>query len=204
MTLLRFDKVSLAFGLQPLLDEATFSVEPNERVCLIGRNGAGKSSLFSLITGLQQPDNGQIWVQPGVRVGYLPQDLPDADDRLVYDVVADGLPEVGQYLREYHHLLQQKDQMDMERLGRVQLQLEALDGWAMQQKVDAIITRLELPGDKRMSELSGGWRRRVVLGRALVSSPDILLLDEPTNHLDIPAIQWLEKQLLQFNGALLF
>ena len=204
MTLLRFDKVSLAFGLQPLLDEATFSVEPNERVCLIGRNGAGKSSLFSLITGLQQPDNGQIWVQPGVRVGYLPQDLPDADDRLVYDVVADGLPEVGQYLREYHHLLQQKDQMDMERLGRVQQQLEALDGWAMQQKVDAIITRLELPGDKRMSELSGGWRRRVVLGRALVSSPDILLLDEPTNHLDIPAIQWLEKQLLQFNGALLF
>src|SRR5690606_12388940 len=171
---------------------------------LIGRNGAGKSSLFSLITGLQQPDNGQIWVQPGVRVGYLPQDLPDADDRLVYDVVADGLPEVGQYLREYHHLLQQKDQMDMERLGRVQQQLEALDGWAMQQKVDAIITRLELPGDKRMSELSGGWRRRVVLGRALVSSPDILLLDEPTNHLDIPAIQWLEKQLLQFNGALLF
>src|SRR5690606_36212094 len=118
MTLLRFDKVSLAFGLQPLLDEATFSVEPNERVCLIGRNGAGKSSLFSLITGLQQPHNGQIWVQPGVRVGYLPQDLPDADDRLVYDVVADGLPEVGQYLREYHHLLQQKDQMDMERLGR--------------------------------------------------------------------------------------
>ena len=204
MTLLRFDKVSLAFGLQPLLDEATFSVEPNERVCLIGRNGAGKSSLFSLITGLQQPDSGQVWIQPGVRVGYLPQDLPDADDRLVYDVVADGLPEVGQYLREYHHLLQQKDQMDMERLGRVQQQLEALDGWAMQQKVDAIITRLELPGDKRMSELSGGWRRRVVLGRALVSSPDILLLDEPTNHLDIPAIQWLEKQLLQFNGALLF
>ncbi len=204
MTLLRFDKVSLAFGLQPLLDEATFSVEGNERVCLIGRNGAGKSSLFSLVTGLQQPDSGQVWVQPGVRVGYLPQDLPDADDRLVYDVVADGLPEVGQYLREYHHLLQQKDQMDMDRLGRVQQQLEALDGWAMQQKVDAIITRLELPGDKRMSELSGGWRRRVVLGRALVSSPDILLLDEPTNHLDIPAIQWLEKQLLQFNGALLF
>lgn len=204
MSLLRFEKVSLAFGMQPLLEDASFTLEENERVCLIGRNGAGKSSLLSLITGVQQPDSGQIWIAPGLRVGYLPQDLPDADDRLVYDVVAEGLPEAGRYLQEYHHLLSRKDQVDMERLGVVQQKLEALDGWKLQQKVENIISRLELPGEKRMSELSGGWRRRVVLGRALVSEPDILLLDEPTNHLDIPAIDWLEKQLLQFGGALLF
>lgn len=204
MSLLRFDKVSLAFGMQPLLEDASFTLEQAERVCLIGRNGAGKSSLLSLITGRQLPDSGQIWINPGIRVGYLPQDLPDADERLVYDVVAEGLPEAGRYLQEYHHLLSLKEQVDMERLGIVQQKLEALDGWALQQKVENIIERLELPGEKRMSELSGGWRRRVVLGRALVSEPDILLLDEPTNHLDIPAIDWLEKQLLQFNGALLF
>ncbi|WP_281646892.1 ATP-binding cassette domain-containing protein [Parendozoicomonas sp. Alg238-R29] len=205
MPLLRFDDVSVAYGDQPLLDKASFQIEPGERVCLIGRNGAGKSTLMRLASGKILPDDGVVRKDDGVKVGWLNQDLPLADDQTVYDVVAGGLDRAGKLLAEWHTLAHHiETDADMKRFERVQHELEALDGWQLQQRVDQILERLQLPADKTMGELSGGWRRRVELARALVSDPDILLLDEPTNHLDIITIAWLEKQMKDFRGALLF
>ncbi len=205
MPLLRFDEVSVAYGDQPLLDKANFQIEAGERVCLIGRNGAGKSTLMRLVSGVSQPDDGVIRLDEGVKVGMLNQDLPLADDQLVYDVVAGGLEGVGQLISEWHALASNiETEADMKRFEQVQTELEAKDGWSLQQRVEKILEKLQLPAEKTMGELSGGWRRRVELARALVSEPDVLLLDEPTNHLDIVTIAWLEKQLKDFRGALLF
>ena len=205
MILIRFDDVSIAYGDRPLLDKACLQLAPGERVCLIGRNGAGKSTLLKLASETIQPDDGCIWRKPGLRAGMLNQDLPVADSKRVYDVVASGLETVGQLLADWHDLsVNIQTDTDMKKLERVQDQLEALDGWTLQQRVEQIIQKLQLPADKIMGELSGGWRRRVELARALVSEPDLLLLDEPTNHLDIITIAWLEQQLKDFRGALLF
>lgn len=205
MILIRFDDVSIAYGDRPLLDKACLQLASGERVCLIGRNGAGKSTLLKLASETIQPDDGCIWRKPGLRAGMLNQDLPVADSKRVYDVVASGLETVGQLLADWHDLsVNIQTDTDMKKLERVQDQLEALDGWALQQRVEQIIQKLQLPADKIMGELSGGWRRRVELARALVSEPDLLLLDEPTNHLDIITIAWLEQQLKDFRGALLF
>ncbi len=205
MTLIRFDDVSIAYGDHPLLDKACLQLEPGERVCLIGRNGAGKSTLLKAASDTIQPDDGHIWRKPGLKVGMLNQDLPVAGSKRVYDVVASGLEEVGQLLSDWHALsMNIQTDADMKKLERVQQQLEARDGWALQQRVEQTIQKLQLPADKTMGELSGGWRRRVELARALVSEPDLLLLDEPTNHLDIITIAWLEQQLKDFRGALLF
>lgn len=205
MTLIRFDDVSIAYGDHPLLDKACLQLEPGERVCLIGRNGAGKSTLLKAASDTIQPDDGHIWRKPGLKVGMLNQDLPVADSKRVYDVVASGLETVGQLLADWHELsMNIQTDADMKKLERVQSQLEAMDGWALQQRVEQTIQKLQLPADKTMGELSGGWRRRVELARALVSEPDLLLLDEPTNHLDIITIAWLEQQLKDFRGALLF
>ncbi|MDA8483068.1 ATP-binding cassette domain-containing protein [Pseudomonas resinovorans] len=205
MTLLKFTDVSLAYGAMPLLDKVSWQIARGERVCIIGRNGTGKSSLLRLVKGDQFADDGEIWKAPALKIGELPQELPLADDRTVFDVVAEGLAEVGKLLAEYHHLsLHINDEHDLTRLARVQQDLEARDGWRLQQLVDSTLSRLQLPADKTLAELSGGWRRRVLLAQALVAEPDLLLLDEPTNHLDIGAIAWLEEALLGFNGAVLF
>lgn len=209
MPLLRFDEVSVAYGDQPLLDKASFQIDAGERVCLIGRNGAGKSTLMRLVSGESLPDDGVIRLDDGTKVGILNQDLPLADNQLVYDVVAGGLDGVGELICEWHTLSHKLahdsvTDADMKRFEQVQSELEAKDGWSLQQRVEKILERLQLPADKNMGELSGGWRRRVELARALVSEPDVLLLDEPTNHLDIVTIAWLEKQLKEFRGALLF
>ncbi|MCJ0972406.1 ATP-binding cassette domain-containing protein [Pseudomonas sp. PS1] len=205
MTLLKLTDVSLAYGTNPLLDGVSWQIARGERVCIIGRNGTGKSSMLGLVKGSQLPDDGEIWRAPGLKIGELPQELPRADDRTVFDVVAEGLSGVGQLLAEYHHLSQNiQGDADLEKLMHVQQALEAKDGWRLQQLVDSTLSRLQLPADKTLAELSGGWRRRVLLAQALVSEPDLLLLDEPTNHLDIGAIAWLEDALTGFNGAVLF
>ena len=205
MTLLKFTDVSLAFGAMPLLDGVSWQIARGERVCIIGRNGTGKSSLLRLVKGEQAADDGEIWRAPGLKIGELPQELPRADERTVFDVVAEGLAGVGELLAQYHHLSQNiHTDEDLNQLMHVQQELEAKDGWRLQQLVDSTLSRLQLPADKTLAELSGGWRRRVLLAQALVSEPDLLLLDEPTNHLDIGAIAWLEEALLNFNGAVLF
>ncbi|TRX74854.1 ATP-binding cassette domain-containing protein [Pseudomonas mangiferae] len=205
MALLKFTDVALAYGTTPLLDGVSWQIDRGERVCVIGRNGTGKSSLLRLVKGEQMPDDGEIWRAPGLKIGELPQELPPADERTVFDVVAEGLAGVGELLARYHHLSQHiHDQADLDALTHVQQELEARDGWRLQQLVDSTLSRLQLPADKTLAELSGGWRRRVLLAQALVSEPDLLLLDEPTNHLDIGAIAWLEEALLGYNGAVLF
>jgi ATP-binding cassette subfamily F protein uup len=202
MPLLRLDNASLHYGNLALLDGVSFKISKGNRIGLLGRNGAGKTTLLKVLAGDIIPESGERWLRPGTRIAWLQQVLPEADEQTVYDVVASGLAETGQLLAEYHHLIQE-DEPDMNALARVQQKLEAQDGWRLQQRVETTLTQLELPADASMSELSGGWRRRVALAQALVSKPDILLLDEPTNHLDIPAIRWLEGQLRNYKGALI-
>lgn len=203
MPLVRLDKVSLNFGTHILLDEVDFTLKKGSKIGLLGRNGAGKTTFMKVIAGSMLPDSGERWLRPGVEIAWLEQSLPDADEQSVYDMVAGGLAEVGELLKQYHHLTLDYENADMQELERVQGELEAKQGWSLGQKVDTVITQLQLPADKLMSELSGGWRKRVALARALVREPEFLLLDEPTNHLDVPAIEWLEKQLQDYNGAVL-
>jgi ATP-binding cassette subfamily F protein uup len=176
MPTVRLDKVSLSFGLKPLLDDAALQIRRGERLCLLGRNGEGKSSLLQLITRQILPDGGEVWVRPGARVASLAQDVSPASDANVRDVVMSGFGP-----------------------GAV-----THGDWQAELQADQVISRLGLDDGATMSALSGGWRRRVMLGRALVAQPDLLLLDEPTNHLDIDAITWLEEMMLDFDGALLF
>ena len=200
--LIRFDKVSLEFGHVPLLREADFVLDAGERVCLIGRNGAGKSSLLKLITGELQPDHGSIERAPTLEVAQLVQELAPESGRTAREVVAAGLAHRRELIDAYEHKAQAGD--DLKGLERLQRQIEAHGGWDLEVQVEQVISRLRLPADQPMNTLSGGWRRRVALGQALVSKPDLLLLDEPTNHLDIATIEWLENEVRGFNGTVLF
>jgi ABC transport system ATP-binding/permease protein len=175
MPVVRLDKVSLSFGLKPLLDCVSLQLRRGERVCLLGRNGEGKTSLLRLIAGQLVPDGGEVWIRPGARVASLAQEVSPAGDARVREVVLSGIE---------HR--------------------KPEDEWQAELQADQVISRLGLDGTARLSALSGGWRRRAMLGRALVAAPDVLLLDEPTNHLDIDAITWLENMMLEFKGVLFF
>ena len=199
--------VQLAFGGPFLLDGASFSLERGERVCLIGRNGEGKSTLLKLIDGSLLPDNGEVSLQNGITISMLAQDVP-MDSGKVSDIVADGAGEAAAVMRAYHEasdacVLGDMDACD--RMGELQHKMDQLDGWALETKVNSILSKMGLDPDADLADLSGGRKRRVLLARALLTQPDVLLLDEPTNHLDVESIEWLEKFLLdQNNLTLLF
>ncbi len=204
MALIRLEKVSVAFGDKHLLDQVDFQLDKGERVALVGLNGAGKSTLLKVIARHQATDDGDLWQDGGAVIAELPQALPAADERKVRDVIAEGLGDAYQLVLRYHELAGQFDDAAMNEMARLQHQIEEVDGWQLELRIEQILERLGLDGDVLMSSLSGGWRRRAALGAALVQSPDLLLLDEPTNHLDIETIEWLEKQLLEFKGGVLF
>jgi ATP-binding cassette subfamily F protein uup len=207
MTILTLIDVSLAYGHHPLLDHVDFQISKGERVCLVGRNGTGKSTLFRVISGVAPPDEGEIWHKDTLRIAHLEQEVPSDTADTIFEAVASGIGDRGRLLAEYHNALHHVGEAHtfaLDRLSELQHRIEVMDGWNINQKVETVLSRLSLPADKRIADCSGGVRRRVMLAQALVSDPDLLLLDEPTNHMDITAITWLEEFLLSFQGALLF
>jgi len=206
--LITLQSVTLSYGAPPLLDGVSVGIDRGERVCLLGRNGTGKSTLLKLIAGDVQPDGGELRLGEGVTVSCLGQDIPSDVSGTVFDQVAGGLGEQGDLVREYHDLGRRlgdaADERLLARLAAVQQRLEAVGGWEIEQRTERVVSRLRLDPDADFAALSGGMQRRVLLARALVREPDLLLLDEPTNHLDIDAIEWMEDFLPEFRGGLLF
>jgi ATP-binding cassette subfamily F protein uup len=201
MPLIQLQALDYSVGGPLLLENVDLTIEPNERVCVVGRNGEGKSTLLRLLGGEIVPDDGEVRVQGGVRVARLAQEVPQDTAGDVFDVVAAGLGDLGALLAQYHHLIHHGD---MEALGAVQTKIEAQHGWDLDRRVQQVLTRLDLAEDADFAALSGGMKRRVLLAQALVSAPDVLLLDEPTNHLDIEAIAWLEEFLRSVNSSIVF
>ena len=205
MAVLTVENACLAFGHVPLLDHADFALETGERVGLIGRNGAGKSSLLKAVAGVTKLDDGYIRIANQARVAYVPQEPPLDPERTIFETVAEGLGDLQRLLTDYHAatLSDANDPATLERLTQLQHELEARDGWRIDSLIAATLSNLGLPADTRIGALSGGWKKRVALARALVAEPEVLLLDEPTNHLDLSAIEWLEGIIRSFPGAVL-
>lgn len=208
MALLTLRNISLSYGHPSLLDDLSFSLDASERVCLIGRNGEGKSTLLKVVSGEVKADSGERVLRKGAKVARLEQEVPQGLSGSIFDVVADGLGGLAALVKEYHeasHALS-TDSSDkaLQHLAQAQHALEAANGWQLEQQVEQVISRMQLDTGAEFAELSGGMKRRVLLARALVGNPDILLLDEPTNHLDVEAIEWLENFLLGWPGSLVF
>ncbi|OGT42952.1 MAG: ABC transporter ATP-binding protein [Gammaproteobacteria bacterium RIFCSPHIGHO2_12_FULL_40_19] len=206
--LITLENVSLAYGLDLLLDKVKLQITSSERVCLIGRNGAGKSSLLKIIDNTILPDSGIVWRKSNLRLARLEQELPKDSALTIYEYVAGGLEKTGALLAEYHLLTQQLSHSstpkDFSRLEQLQQKIDAANGWRFEESIKAILQRLSLDPEAKLIDLSGGWQRRAALAKALVSAPELLLLDEPTNHLDMNAVSWLEEELLTCHTALLF
>ncbi|NNE36978.1 MAG: ATP-binding cassette domain-containing protein [Gammaproteobacteria bacterium] len=202
-SLVSFKDVFLEFGDQKILTGASMSIEPDERVCLIGRNGAGKSTLINIINDELVPDEGEVHTRAHLRVSKLQQALPSESNETVFDYIKGGLANLKQLIDTYNTRIE-ADKQDLRELQDLQHRIEEGGGWNINNQVERILTEMQLPGEKSISELSGGWRRRATLGKALISQPELLLLDEPTNHLDLSAIQWLEDKIYNFQGSILF
>jgi ABC transport system ATP-binding/permease protein len=207
MPLIRLSNLTIAYGTQALLNKENLQLDMGERVGLLGRNGEGKSTLMKIIAGNVLPDGGEIWRQPELKLAWLEQAPELSDEDTIYNAVASGLGDLGAVIARYHALSLTMDYHDpkaLHELGELQHKLEAGNGWHFNTTIEATLSKLALPGELKISDLSGGWKRRVALARALVIEPQVLLLDEPTNHLDFESITWLEEQLLSFDGAVLF
>ena len=207
MELLRFQQASLAFGTHPVLDHVDFSLFSGERVCLVGRNGAGKSTFLKLLTGQQNLDDGQIVMTNGVILSRLEQDPPAKMDVKIADFIREGAGDLAEKLQQFYTLsenLEGAGDAEYRLFERLQSELDARDGWGLESRVQMLCEQFAMDGENSLATLSGGWLRKAALARALIAKPDILLLDEPTNHLDVAAINWLEQFLLSFNGAIIF
>jgi len=208
MPLVTLQDIYLSYGQPPLIDHINLVIERGERVCLIGRNGAGKSTLLKILTGQITADDGVLKRASGVKIAQLEQSVPEDAQGSVFDVITQGLGAEGELAKRYHHLILElgtnPSDQTMRDLEECQSELDRVNGWDINQRVESIITKMDLDADVDISSLSGGYKRRVLLARALVCDPDLLLLDEPTNHLDIDAIQWVEQFLLKWEGSLLF
>ncbi|WP_199611587.1 ATP-binding cassette ATPase Uup [Flocculibacter collagenilyticus] len=208
MDLIRITNADLAYGTTPLLKDAEFKIAKGERVCIVGRNGTGKSTLLKVINKDVALDSGEINRVKDLTVARLEQDPPKSAQGLVFDYVAEGLPEAAELLKRYHHIndliVNDPSEQNLKKLERVQHELDVADAWKLESRIKLVLTRLGLNLESQLESLSGGWLRKVALARALVCDPDILLLDEPTNHLDVASVEWLESFLKDFKGAILF
>ncbi|MCC5825308.1 ATP-binding cassette domain-containing protein [Alkalimonas sp.] len=207
MEVLRFQQASLAFGTHPVLDKVDFSLFSGERVCLVGRNGAGKSTFLKVLTGQQSLDDGQVVLPSGVVLSRLEQDPPAKMDTRIADFIREGAGDLADKLQQFYQLsdaLDADNAQQMRLFEQLQAELDSRDGWSLEARVTALCQQFAMEPEANLASLSGGWLRKAALARALVAKPDILLLDEPTNHLDIAAIQWLEGFLKEFKGAIIF
>ena len=206
--LIRLTNAQLAFGDHVILDHADIQVNAGERVCLVGKNGTGKSTLMKIIAKEMDLDGGELQYNANIVVARLEQDPPEKDEQTVFDFVSSGIARVGEVIKEYHHILLELevnyDDAIMKRLERAQAEMDHSNAWSFETRMTQVLEQLSLPADKKLSELSGGWLRKAALAKALVQDPDVLLLDEPTNHFDLNAIKWLDKVLLDFNGSIVF
>jgi len=199
MPLITLDNISLSFSDKPILNEVSSTILKGDKIALIGRNGEGKSTFMRILAGTIEPDDGMLKIKNGVKISYLEQTPPEDNEKNLFDIVAEGLGEIGDILTKYQHLINAEK---LDEAGTYQEKIDQLDGWQYLHQIEAILNRFNLNGETILSTLSGGWRRRVMLARALIQEPDVLLLDEPTNHMDITAILDLERMLKEYHGTL--
>ena len=196
--------VTVTFGTDRVLDHVNLILDQGERLCLTGRNGSGKSTLMRLLSGELQADEGTIWRSRDLSYSFLDQELPEVSSATIFDAVAMAFENIGQLLSEYHALSLQLSDVKVDhdkivaRMDTLQHKIEAADGWSVNHVIEATLQRMQLDPDIPLSQLSGGWLKRVAIAKSLVIEPDVWLVDEPTNHLDVPAIEWLEQRMVEF------